>query len=436
MKTLYFLLLGFLPFTTSISQSAYYPPLSNTAIWETTSPVSLGWSNDKKDTLYRFLEQENTKAFIVLKDGKIVLEKYFGTFKADSVWYWASAGKTLTSFLVGKAQEEGYLSINEATSKYLGTGWTGCTLAQENAITLRHQLTMSTGLDDGVVDNHCTTASCLQYKANPGTRWAYHNAPYTLLEKVLENATSSNINLYTQAKLKSKTGITGLWAMVESDNVFFSTARSMARYGLLMQQKCVWKTDTLLRDKDYIDAMTVPSQQLNKSYGYLWWLNGQANYMLPTVQYVFSGSYAPAAPADMYAGLGKNGQIVSISPSKGLVVIRMGNEPSGSASEVPNQFCNLIWQKLNDAMQANTEIKELQSVDFEVFPNPTHKHLSIKCEGKIEALTVFNVTGKQYDVEFLPNSTSIINVSFMPKGAYFVSVFSNKKYHRKLFIKE
>jgi len=436
MKTFFLLLLGLLPFMFSISQSVYYPPLSNTAIWETTSPVSLGWSNDKIDTLYHFLEQENTKAFIVLKDGKIVLEKYFGTFNNDSIWYWASASKTITSFLVGKAQEDGYLSINDATAKYLGTGWTNCTVAQESNITIRHQLTMSTGLDDSLADNHCTTASCLQYKTNPGTRWAYHNAPYTLLEKVLENATSTNINLYTQAKLKAKTGITGLWAMVDYDNVFFSTARSMARFGLLMQQKCVWKTDTLLHDLGYINAMTAPSQYLNKSYGYLWWLNGQESYMLPTVQFVFSGSYAPAAPVDMYAGLGKNGQILSVSPSKGLVMIRLGNEPSGAASEVPNQFCNLIWQKLNDAMQANAQINELQSVDFEVFPNPTKDFLSIKCEGRIEGLTVLDVAGKQYDVAYLPNSTSTINVSFMPKGAYFVSVFSNKQYHKKLFIKE
>ena len=63
----------------------------------------------------------------MLKDGKIAIEKYFGTFTKDSLWYWASAGKTLTAFLVGQAQENGLLSISDSTSKYLGSGWTGLT---------------------------------------------------------------------------------------------------------------------------------------------------------------------------------------------------------------------------------------------------------------------------------------------------------------------
>lgn len=85
---------------------------------------SLGWCRDKVAPLYSFLETRNSKAFIVLKDGKIVIEKYFGKFTKDSLWYWASAGKTLTSFAVGLGQEDGYLKITDTSSKYLGKGWT------------------------------------------------------------------------------------------------------------------------------------------------------------------------------------------------------------------------------------------------------------------------------------------------------------------------
>lgn len=58
------------------------------------------------------LEAENTKAFILLKDGKIALEKYFGSHTRATPWYWASAGKTLTAFMVGIAVEESDLSIS------------------------------------------------------------------------------------------------------------------------------------------------------------------------------------------------------------------------------------------------------------------------------------------------------------------------------------
>jgi CubicO group peptidase (beta-lactamase class C family) len=326
----------------------YFPPLNNTAQWDTVSAASLGWCTGRIDSLYSFLEQQNSKAFIVLKDGKIVLEKYFGSFTKDSVWYWASAGKTMTGFLVGKAQEDGYLSINDTSSKYLGQGWTNCTLAQENNINIRHQLTMTTGLDDGVPDNHCTTPSCLHYLAPPGTRWAYHNAPYTLLERVLVNATGQPINAYTQLALKNKTGITGAWLTVDYDNVFYSKPRSMARFGLLFQNKCIWGNDTLLHDTSYIRQMLNTSQALNYAYGYLCWLNGKGSYMIPQSQIILPGSYAAAAPADMYAAIGKNGQIISITPSKGLVVVRMGDAPG--EGEVPFLLCDKIWQTLNYVM--------------------------------------------------------------------------------------
>lgn len=419
------------------SQSVYYPPLSSSATWESVSPVSLGWSANKIDTLYNFLEKENTKAFIVLKNGKIVLEKYFGTFTADSVWYWASANKTITAFLVGKAQEDGYLSINDPTNKYLGSGWTSCTQTQENAITISHQLTMTTGLDDGVSDNHCTSPDCLKYLTTPATRWAYHNAPYTLLQSVLETSTSTDINVYTQSKLKTKTGMTGLWVMSGYDNVFVSTARSMARFGLLLQQKCIWKTDTLLHDTAYFRAMTTTSQELNKSYGYLWWLNGKPSYMLPTVQYVFQGSYAPEAPDDMFAGLGKNGQIVSVSPSQGLVVVRMGNQPDLPAADVSPELCNLIWQKLNDAIYNRTAVPGnfSETNDIKLFPNPAGDSMTVNFSGSCDRLVVFDISAKPVGIYLFPKSPLKIDVRGLPRGIYFVRLKSGQNIKKLSFMK-
>ena len=57
-----------------IAQTLYFPPLTGTA-WETIAPGELGWCDDRIDSLYDLLEDNNTKAFIILKDGKIVLEK-------------------------------------------------------------------------------------------------------------------------------------------------------------------------------------------------------------------------------------------------------------------------------------------------------------------------------------------------------------------------
>lgn len=327
------------------TDTMYFPPIGSTE-WQTKTPASLGWNESNLDDLYTYLQQKNTKAFIVLKKGRIVAERYFGTFTVDSNWYWASAGKTMTGFLVGIAQQEGIININNKTSQYLGTGWTSLPLDKENLITVRHQLTMTTGLDDAVTpDNDCTSPACLIYKADAGTRWAYHNAPYTILDKVVENASGTSYNNYFQQKIRDRIGMNGLWIKTGYNNVYYSTPRSMARFGLLLLNKGKWVQTSILNDNAYFTAQTNSSQNLNLSYGYLTWLNGKAAYMLPTVQFVFSGMLVPNAPADMYSALGKNDQKIYVVPSQDLVVIRMGDS-AGNVQLAVSSFDNELWGKL------------------------------------------------------------------------------------------
>jgi CubicO group peptidase (beta-lactamase class C family) len=148
--------------------------------------------------------------------------------------------------------------------------------------------------------------------------------------------------------------MTGLWYTIDYNNVFISKPRSMARFGLLIQNKGIWNNDTLLHDAAYVQQMTNTSQSLNLGYGYLWWLNGKNSFMVPTLQNVFPGSYAPNAALDMYSGLGKNGQIVSVAPGQKLVVVRMGEQATSTSSDITIQLCDQIWEKLNEAMYCNT----------------------------------------------------------------------------------
>jgi CubicO group peptidase (beta-lactamase class C family) len=387
--------------TNAKSQSLYFPPLTGTA-WETTSPASLGWCVQNIDTLYGFLQNKNSKAFIVLKDGKIVLEKYFGTFTRDSIWYWASAGKSVTSFIVGIAQHERLLALSDSTSKFLSQGWTSAPTNKEGLITVLNQLTMTTGLRDLVSDPDCTLPGCLLYQADAGTRWAYHNAPYTLLDRVVEGATGQSFNVYFNSKVKSRTGMTGLWLPSGYNNVYFSTPRSMARYGLLILNKGIWNADTLMRDTSYFRRMTNSSQNINLSYGYLWWLNGKASYMQPQSQIIFPGALVPEAPRDMIAALGKNGQIINVVPSQNLVVVRMGEVPDTSFF-VPNVFNNQIWQKLNQIIcnQTSAHPSLSEPAEFALmqnYPNPFNPTTSLSFvigHSSFVSLKVFDVFGRE-----------------------------------------
>ena len=398
------------------SQTTYYPPVSQTAFWDTVSLNSLGWCKDSVNSLYQYLQYENSKAFILLVDGKIALEKYYGTFTQDSAWYWASAGKTLTGFLVGKAQEEGKLLITDKTSDYLGNGWSSLTQTQEDAITVRHQLTMTTGLDDGVPDLYCTLKSCLQYKAAPGTRWAYHNAPYTLLDKVIETATGSTMNLYTQQSLSSKTGINGLWFKSGYNNVFASKARNFARWGLLAQNGFKWNGVQLI-DTGYARQSVNTSQNLNLSYGYLWWLNGKKSFMVPTLQTVFPGSFIPNAPADMFAAIGSKGQIASISPSRKIVWIRMGENPTGQLSDVPFLLADKVWRRINTLTCNSTATHDVQPKQTGIYPNPAADRLFVYNAGTYQVL---ELTGKTLQSGYA-DSHNGIDISGLKPGVYLLN---------------
>lgn len=409
------------------AQSLYFPPTAGNT-WDTISPQSLGYCQSKIDSLYAFLDTTNTKAFILLKDGKIVLEKYFGTHTQSSVWQWASAGKTITSFMVGIAQQEGHLSINDTTSTYLGQGWTDCTPAQEERITIRHQLTMTSGLDDGVTDPFCTLDNCLIYKADAGTRWAYHNGPYTLLDGVVENAAGQTLNSFTTQKLKSPTGMTGTFAPVGYNNVFFSNARSMARFGLLILNNGNWNGNQILTDTAYFNQMTSTSQTLNKSYGYLWWLNGKQNFMIPSSQIVFPGSLIPNAPSDMISAMGKGGQFLNVIPSQNMVWVRMGEEPANSL--VPFLLNDDIWQYVNDLLCATTGIdnQDNQNSFVQLFPNPGNEILNLKSDKQISKVEVFNMQGQIVKSLNTQNKEVSVIISELRNGLYFVkAILENGK---------
>jgi CubicO group peptidase (beta-lactamase class C family) len=416
------------------AQSLYFPPLVGTT-WDTISPTSLGWCDDKIDSLLNYLGDRNSKAFILLKDGKIVIEEYYGSFTIDSAWYWASAGKSLTGFMVGLAQQQGYLSISDTTSDYLGTGWTNCTAVQEEKITIRHQLTMTTGLDDGVADYTCWLPSCLQYLADPGTRWAYHNGPYTLLDSVIEVATGQNLNTYTYNELGVNTGIYGLYVTSGYNHVFYSKPRAMARFGLLALNQGNWNGNQIMTDTAYFNDMINTSQNLNESYGYLWWLNGKSSFMVPASQMVFPGPLNPNAPNDMFAAVGKNGQVINVVPSMNLVFIRMGNQPYPGGA-VSLEFNDTIWQYLNDVM-CNVSIEEnAWSEKINIYPNPVEgNEFTVQSEVEIDHVEIFDLKGKWVQGYIIENKSKsvLLQKPNISTGMYVIGISTgNGKIYRKI----
>lgn len=327
---------------TPITESNYFPPINST-IWETKTISDLNWNENKLSSLLDFLTIKNTKSFIILHNGKIVVEEYFNTHTASSNWYWASAGKALTSTVSGIAQDNNLININNKVSDYLGTDWTSVSPEKENLITCKNLLSMTSGLDDTLGED--VSSSNLQYIADANTRWAYHNV-YVKMQDVIANASNLTWNNYFNTYLKDKIGMSGLWTNLNNLSVYWSNARSMARFGLLISKNGTWENNQII-SKNFITAATSTSQNLNNSYGYLWWLNGKSSYRLPNSQLEFNEKLIPNAPDDMFCALGKNDQKIYIVPSRELVIIRMG-EAADSSNFALSSFDNDLWKKINE----------------------------------------------------------------------------------------
>lgn len=328
-----------------ISDDLYFPPL-NSNNWQTQTISELEWNEAALQPLLNYVEIKGTKAFLVLKNGKMVVEWYGNGEDADSNLPWNSAAKTLVAFTAGIAQQEGVLNINEASNIYLDSGWSNLTLEEETEITVWNHLTMTTGLDYTVPNNNCTDAECFIYRDVPGSFWYYHNGAYTIIHDIIAEAVNTEFNSYFNTKLRNKIGMQGVWVPFGYYKLYYSNARSMARFALLNLNKGVWDGIDILGDADYFEAMTNTSQDLNKAYGYLWWLNGKDSFRGPGLNLEFQGKLIPNAPDDLIAGLGKNDQKMYVVPSQNLIVIRMGDD-AGESLLGPSSFDNDLWAEIN-----------------------------------------------------------------------------------------
>lgn len=411
------LLLLLLPAAHAQTSSLYFPPLTGST-WASSTPASLGWCQPQLDSLVAFAGRKGSKSLLILKDGRMVVEQYYGIYTADSAWYWASAGKSLTATLVGLARQDGLLSLTDSTSKYFGR-WTSATRPQQRQIQLLHQLTMTTGLDDSPpapCDNESTTPGCLRYLTTPATRWAYHTGAYRTLQDVLVQASgAASMTAYTSQRLGNRIGMAGLW----SNDVFYSRARSMARFGLFILARGSWNGTPIMTDAAYFQAMTSPSQTLNRSYGYLWWLNGQPSYKLPGSQATLTGPLIPSAPSDLIAALGKNDQKIYVVPSLGLVVVRQGNS-AGASRLAASSFDTELWTKIMAVFcRPTATAAAAEAAGFLAFPNPAFETLTLRQPAQTtSSVRLLDNLGREVRLQQAAGIETSVSVAALAPGLY------------------
>jgi CubicO group peptidase (beta-lactamase class C family) len=316
---------GTSPASTSLPTSS--PTTSSPA---RTHPGIVPWADANFAELDRFLEVANTHAFRIVEDGEVIHEWYRNdeTFARDI----ASAQKSVLSLLVGRAIGDGLVGLETAIDEVLGSGWTPH--GQSAAITVRHVLAMTSGLDDQ-----------LAVVAAPGDEWLYSGA-FAALFDVLTTVTGRELNEIAADWLFTPAG-------ARTAQFYERRTDRFAPIGLVARASDLTAIGQTVLDATqpglpggWIDDSFVPSQSINEAYGLLWWLNGQASFRLPGAQTARPGPLIPSAPHDLAAALGKDDQKLYVSRELGLVVARLGDRASTEVLPTLSMFDDPLWALL------------------------------------------------------------------------------------------
>ena len=324
--------------------------------WDHVDAAAAGFDAGKLAALDEQAREAGSTCLVVTKDGAVVDQQDWGKAPDDSREAF-SATKSVTSFLVGMAQDQGDLQLSDSASQYIPQ-WQG---TPAEAVTIRDLLSNDSGrhwdfaTDYGVMalkaPDKTAFAIGLGQDAPPGQVWAYNNSAIQTLSAVLASATGEQATDFAQQDLFSRIGMadsrmttdaagnTQMYAGLQT------TCLDMARFGYLALRDGAWDGEQVV-SSDYVhQATAVSSTPLNAAYGLLWWLNHRGPVASPQQATTGSGDGSiadgqldPQAPDDVFWALGFNNQIVAVIPSQGVVAVRMGVKPPADAPFTQNDL--------------------------------------------------------------------------------------------------
>jgi CubicO group peptidase (beta-lactamase class C family) len=272
---------------------------------------------------------------------------------ADHVWAAGSAPvegysvtKSITSLLVGIAQDRGLLDLDDPATTYIPE-WAGTPSAE---ITVRDLLANTSGRQWDLRTDYVAMAAQAQDKtgyaiglgqdAPPGEVWAYNNSAIQTLDRVLEEATGQEPAAFAQEVLFEPLGMTAtsLTRDPAGNTLTFmgvqTTCADLARIGQLVLQDGRWGDDQVVSSAYLAEALS-PSSDLNDAYGLLWWLNREGTVVSPTLATgrgtdttpSAATQVVPGAPEDLVWALGLGNQILMVDRADGVVAVRLGERP-------------------------------------------------------------------------------------------------------------
>ena len=279
-----------------------------------------------------------TKAVVVVRDGKVIAERYAAGIGVDTQLPGFSMTKSVVNALLGILTQQGYISPSFPAPI---PEWRGSTDPRRE-IEVEHLMRMTTGLalDEtnsgfdpseqmylhGDMAGFAVTAPMI---AAPGTRWHYSSATTQLIARIIRDAVGGPEQtlafawreLFNPLRMRNVTLAFDASGTLQGSANMLASARDWARFGLLYLNDGMVGGKRLLHE-DWVDFSAAAT--LNTDYGAGFWTNRSEHENA-------KGRARMGIPRDAFFAFGFLGQRIVILPSQHLVVVRLGDsvDPTG-----------------------------------------------------------------------------------------------------------
>ncbi len=244
-----------------------------------------------------------------------------------------SVTKTVTSVLIGIATTRGeFPSLDTPILKFFDESKVANVDDRKRRVTIRHLLTMSSGIDwsEGKYDDPANSCSLMEASADwiqfvidrpmaeePGTHFNYNSGGTELLAHIFRTATGQDIEEYAAKHLFAPLGIERFfwkrtpWGLPDTEGGLYLRRQDLAKIAYLFHQNGVWDGQQIV-STDWVKASIAPSitvsEKLGIQYGYKWWLY----------------PYGKDDPRLTFAGSGFGGQMPIVIPDYDIVMVFTG----------------------------------------------------------------------------------------------------------------
>ncbi len=280
---------------------------------------------------------------LLVQNGQLIIEEYFNKNSVDKLHDLRSTTKSIRSILMGIAIDKGFVAqIDDPISKYLKKPVPAKNMDKgKEKITIKHLLTMSSGLDcndwdkksAGQEDRVYKKKDWLQYTLDlpmvnePGTVSNYCSMGVVLLAEIISQTSGMTIDKFAERHLFDHLGIADLsWGhtsdkkVIPSGKRLYMTSRDMAKIGQLVLNRGKWNEKQIVSEKWIVESTTPKTKITGMDYGYLWW-----NIPFRTNNKEFVAKVAT----------GNGGQYIMIFPELDLVAVFTGGAYNSQEDKLP-----------------------------------------------------------------------------------------------------